>query len=134
LIYLDSCLVIYALELPNGAGQAIRQKFGESANQEFAISPLVIMECLAGPIKSGDTYRRAQYQSYLETFVMVPLSVEAALKAAELRASFRIKTPDAFHLAAALVSGCDALWTNDHRLSTAAGSFAQAILEEASHQ
>jgi predicted nucleic acid-binding protein len=129
-IYLDSCLVIYALELPDSAGEVTRQKLAEAVDQEFAISPLVIMESLVGPIKLGDTYRRTQYVSYFETFVIVPLSVDVSLKAAELRANFGIKTPDALHLAAALVSGCDALWTNDRRLSTAAGSFAQAILEE----
>jgi predicted nucleic acid-binding protein len=129
-IYLDSCLVIYAIEWPDEKGETIRQKLVAAADQEFAISPLVIMECLVGPIKSGDPFRRAQYVRYLENFLVVPLSVDVSFKAAELRANFPIKTPDALHLAAALVSGCEALWTNDRRLAVAGGAFAQAVFED----
>lgn len=39
--------------------------------------------------------------------------------ATELRALHSIKTPDAIHLAAALISGCDEFWTNDKRLAKA---------------
>jgi predicted nucleic acid-binding protein len=37
-------------------------------------------------------------------------------RAAEIRAQYGFKTPDAIHLAAAVVSGGDAFLTNDHRL------------------
>jgi uncharacterized protein len=128
LIYLDSCLVIYALEDPEGRGRAVRQMFAERADEEFAISPLVILECLVGVIKAGDGRRTTLHEQYLSTFVMLPISAEVGAKAAELRAGFALKTPDALHLATALKSGCDALWTNDRRLARAAGDFAVAIV------
>lgn len=40
--------------------------------------------------------------------------------ATELRAHAALKTPDALHLAAALVAGCTAFWTRDQRLAAAA--------------
>ncbi|WP_111721144.1 PIN domain-containing protein [Homoserinimonas sp. OAct 916] len=39
--------------------------------------------------------------------------------AAQLCARHELKTPDAFRLAAAQLSGCDQLWTNDTRLAVA---------------
>lgn len=36
--------------------------------------------------------------------------------ATELRATQRLKTPDALHLAAAIEHGCDSFWTRDNRL------------------
>ncbi|MCI5218746.1 MAG: PIN domain-containing protein [Candidatus Electrothrix sp. LOE2] len=44
-------------------------------------------------------------------------SSEVFDKATELRAQYSLKTPDAIHLAAALVSGCDVFLTNDLRLN-----------------
>jgi predicted nucleic acid-binding protein len=128
LIYLDSCLVIYALEDPKGRGRTVRQMFAERADEEFAISPLVILECLVGVIKAGDGRRRTLHEQYLSTFAILPISPEVGAKAAELRTGFALKTPDALHLATALKSGCNALWTNDRRLARAAGDFAVAIL------
>ena len=42
--------------------------------------------------------------------------------ATELRARYGLKTPDALHLAAAIASDCEELWTNDQRLVRAADS------------
>jgi predicted nucleic acid-binding protein len=50
------------------------------------------------------------------------------LQAAQLRARFGLKTPDALHLACAQHHGCDALWTNDGRLAQASHGLAQNIL------
>jgi predicted nucleic acid-binding protein len=47
---------------------------------------------------------------------VVSLSREVIDCATKIRAHYGFKTPDAIHLAAAVVSGCDAFLTNDHRL------------------
>jgi predicted nucleic acid-binding protein len=127
LIYLDTCLVIYAVERPDFAGMAVRQRMADNSLREFAISPLVVMECLVGPISHGDPQLRAQYQRYLDRFVSVPIGVNVAVRAAELRTTFGLKTADALHLAAAIESGCSEFWTNDRRLSGAAGEFVVVV-------
>ena len=48
--------------------------------------------------------------------------------AAELRARFNLKTPDALHLAAAQCHGCEALWTHDNRLDQASRGLATILL------
>ena len=51
------------------------------------------------------------------------------MHAAQIRAANpTLKTVDALHLAAAQLAGCTTLWTNDKRLTTAAGSFAVDVI------
>ncbi|WP_437486225.1 PIN domain-containing protein [Sorangium sp. So ce1014] len=52
---------------------------------------------------------------------VLPLSAAVFDHAAELRARYGLKTPDALHAAAAIVNGCDELWTNDRRLAAIEG-------------
>lgn len=55
LIYLDTCLLIYAFESDSVFGQRVRKAMqGEPAGR-FAISLLVKFECLVAPMKSGNT-------------------------------------------------------------------------------
>ena len=44
------------------------------------------------------------------------MSREVIDHAAEIRAKYGFRTPDAIHLAAAVVSSCDVFLTNHHRL------------------
>ena len=53
MIYLDTCLVVYAFEDNAERGIATRRRIAEQVTEEFVISPLVKMECLVGPIKDG---------------------------------------------------------------------------------
>ena len=52
------------------------------------------------------------------------LGLNAAVfeKATDLRARLNLRTPDALHLAAAIVSGCDIFLTNDQTLPTMHGN------------
>ncbi|MBK9715381.1 MAG: PIN domain-containing protein [Kouleothrix sp.] len=45
-----------------------------------------------------------------------PIDAVVADQAAELRASYGLRTPDALQIAAALAAGCTAFLTNDARL------------------
>lgn len=126
MIYLDSCLVIYAIE-PNGeATEAVLTAIAE-ADEPFATSPLVLMECLVVPLRNARASLVAAYEGFVGSIETIPLTSAVCRHAAELRATTALKTPDAIHLAAASVGGCSAIWTNDRRLSLAAGDFAVAI-------
>ena len=54
--------------------------------------------------------------------------VAGVLAAAQLRARFNLRTPDALHLACAQANGCEALWTNDDRLVSASHGLAINVL------
>ena len=127
MIYLDSCLVIYLVETKGAARAAVELAMSEARGERFAISPLVVMECLVGPYAAEDEVRRTRFEHVLGPMTMLAMGKTVYGRAARLRASHRLKTPDALHLASALEGGCDELWTNDDRLSRAAGSFARAV-------
>jgi uncharacterized protein len=67
-------------------------------------------------------------ESALALLQTLPMTQPVSLQAAELRAGFNLKTPDALHLACAQHHGFEALWTNDPRLNTASRGMAQAVL------
>ncbi len=126
LIYLDTCLVIYLVEdNPIWSGR-LRARMATEAEQGFAISPLVAMECLVGPLRSGNQEVERTIRAALSGFAMLPIEnvFEAA---ARLRAHFRLKTPDALHLACAQHHGCSAFWTNDRRFEAAGAAFVKTL-------
>jgi uncharacterized protein len=63
-----------------------------------------------------------------EQFAALAMPEAVYLQAAQLRAHFAIRTPDALHLACAQHHGCEALWTNDDRLMQASHGLARNIL------
>ncbi|HRO58175.1 MAG TPA: type II toxin-antitoxin system VapC family toxin [Burkholderiaceae bacterium] len=129
LIYLDTCLLIYAFEADPVFGSRARQALARKPAKCFAISPLVKFECLVGPMRSGNLVLQRYYEEGLAGFVQLPLPEPVFLLGARLRARFGLRTPDALHLAAAQHHGCDALWTNDDRLSSAAHGLASNVFD-----
>jgi predicted nucleic acid-binding protein len=87
------------------------------------VSELTRLECRVGPMRDGDEPLLTQYGRFfaLPSVARVPMTTEVFETATSLRAAHGIHTPDALHLAAAIVGGCDELWTNDDRLANAAG-------------
>jgi uncharacterized protein len=128
LIYLDTCLVIYAIENhPQFASSVVSAMAAQPADA-FAVSPLVKLECLVKPIKANDIGMQRRYERGLGEFVQLALPEAVFLDAAQLRARFNLKTPDALHLACAQHHGCTAIWTNDERLALASHGLAINIV------
>lgn len=125
LIYFDACLLIYLAERHERWGEPVARAMANTPDARFGISPLVKCECLTGPLKRGDPVLERAYHELFEHFVSLPLPERVYLQAAQLRARFNLKTPDALHLACAQHHRCVALWTNDDRL--AAGSLGLAV-------
>lgn len=128
MIYLDSCILIYAVEDESSRGSTVRQRLAEAHSAEIAISHLVIMECLVGPLKSADLTLHDHYVRAFAQFRVLELGRDEFLRAAQLRARQGLKTPDALHLATVQLSGCEELWTNDERLAEAAGGLAVNVV------
>lgn len=126
MIYLDSCLLIYLVESRSRAG-LVRAEMDAAGGTLFAISPLVVLECLVGPLGSGDEVLRSRYERLLGDITLLTMGVSVYERAARLRAAHRLATPDALHLAAALEHGCDELWSSDEKLLRAAGSMARRV-------
>lgn len=129
LIYLDACILIYAVERHPVWGEPLRRRFGRETGESYAVSLLVISECLVGPLRSGNPALVAAFEDVFAAQIQLPLNDETCRAAAQLRADHRLKTPDARHLACALHHRCTALWTNDTRLHAASGGIARALGE-----
>ena len=123
-------MVVYAFEDHPVHGQRVRQAFGGElgADAGLAISPLVKLECLVGPMRSANVALQRYYEDGLAQFTVLDMPEPVFLLAAALRARFGLKTPDALHLATAQFHGCSALWTNDDRLAAASCGLAVNLL------
>ena len=128
MIYLDSCILIYAIEDRGPRGDPVRQALRE-VDAEVAASPLAPHERLVLPARERNPELRDRYLALFERMETVALDTAAFIRSAELRADFGLKTPDALHLAAAQLSECTELWTNDKRLAAASHGLAVDILD-----
>lgn len=80
-------------------------------------SYVTLLELLVKPIKEERFDLVEQYKTILMTQLeMVPLDESVSLRAAELRAKYGIKTPDAIQLASVISKNGDVFMTNDVRL------------------
>jgi predicted nucleic acid-binding protein len=123
-MYLDACILIYAVEDEGPRGSRVRQRLADAGDEVAAISPLVMLECLVGPLRDDNLALHDHYRRAFEQFRVLESGVAEHLRAAELRARHGLRTPDALHLAVAQLSGCTELWTNDGRLATASHGLA----------
>lgn len=128
LIYLDSCLLIYLGERHPRWGEAAARAIAGQSEIDFCISPLVKFECLVGAIKRGDPVLRQSYVELFERFIALTMPDAVYTEAAELRGRFGVPTPDALHLACAQHHRCEAVWTNDDRLTRASHGLARNVL------
>ena len=121
-IYFDSCIVIYLIEGEVKLRSSVAEKMAEQSQVSLNISDLTRLECRVWPIQNSDDELLLLYDSFfaLPEVSTVGINRDVFDLATELRALHSIKTPDAIHLAAALISGCDEFWTNDKRLAKAA--------------
>lgn len=78
-------------------------------------STIVLLEVLVKPLREHDEALTREYQETLlhSRLRLVTVTATIAQEAARLRARYRLKTPDAIHIATALVHRVDALLTNE---------------------
>jgi predicted nucleic acid-binding protein len=79
-------------------------------------SALALTEVLMKPIQATNTHLHQEYRDLLlntKNVSTIAIDINIAVRAAELRATYNLKTPDALHVASAIVAGCDAFLTND---------------------
>ena len=82
------------------------------------ITAVTLAEVLTVPAQAGDRRSLLDYELYLLNFPnlrLVPLDAALARETALVRASCKLRTPDAVQVAAARLAGADGIVTNDHR-------------------
>ena len=122
-IYWDSCIFIYRVQQVKPWCVTIDQHLRSiPAPARLVITDLTRLECRVLPIRTGDDDLLERFDTTfaLPSCEQWPCDHTIFNLAIDLRARHNLKTPDALHLAAALVARCDQFWTNDTRLNQAA--------------
>lgn len=126
-IYLDSCIAIYLVEEHPLYCRPIEHALAQSEGI-VCYSPLTELECLVLPLRLKRADLLDKFSRFFALNLKLAMHDEVYQEAAQLRAEFGIKTPDALHLATARFHRCTELWTNDCRLSGVAGDLAINIV------
>ncbi len=117
---LDSAALIYHLEDVAPFADFTERIFRAvaSGTTRCVISSLSVTELLTKPFAQQDHRAIALIENFLLTFPgleIIPVNYSIARRAAELRAKYRLKTPDATITATALMTNTEALVTNDQQ-------------------
>jgi uncharacterized protein len=129
-VYLDTCVVIYRVEEPPEFLPLVQVAIARYPSGVFCVSPLVYLECLVGALRSPQVDLVARYEAFLHACVCLEMPMAVYRLAADLRAEYGLKTPDALHLATARHHACDVFLTNDDRLGRVAGEMLVNALGE----
>ena len=130
MVFLDACPVIYLVEQPPVWGMKAKARILTllAAGEQFAVTDIVRMECLVGPLKKADARVESDFRTFFTSpdVRVLPITAAVCERAARIRATQGFKPLDSLHLAAAVEHGCTLFLTNDVRLS----SFADIAIEE----
>ncbi len=120
-IALDTSPFIYFVEQNPQYVNVMREVFNRITNNDFRAcsSVITLTEVLVQPLrkknqKLSDNYRDLLFNG--ANFRLFPLTAAIAERAAELRAAYNLRTPDALQIATALENNCDAFLCNDNGL------------------
>ena len=121
-IFIDTAPLIYYIEDTHESYSKALDIFFELNSKmqvQLTTSTISLLEVLVIPLKTKNFELAEKYKFLLcqsNTFKVWNVDVEISAKAAELRAKYRLKTPDAIQVATAICSSSDYFLTNDKQL------------------
>lgn len=126
IVYVDANAVIYSVEKIEPYSSLLMPMWQEARAGTFSIvsSELLLVETLVKPLRMADAVLEVSFRALLlasREMRLAPITVPILDAAAHLRATTRLKTPDAIHAATALAVGCDLFVTNDRDLTRVPG-------------
>jgi predicted nucleic acid-binding protein len=120
-LYLDASAIIYSLEGASAVREAAVRVIEQAEAAPCAVitSRLSRLECRVKPLRDGRQDVLALHDAFFSRPGLVLADVSAGVieRATELRARHGFKTPDALHLATALIEGADSFLTGDGALA-----------------
>jgi predicted nucleic acid-binding protein len=117
-IGVDTSPIIYFVEAHPKYEPLVTAAFQQlsSGALRAVTSVVTLAETLVRPLVNNDTRLQALYRGVLlqtGSLDTRPIDWAVAEQAADLRARYRLRTPDALQIAVALGAGCEAFLTND---------------------
>jgi predicted nucleic acid-binding protein len=119
-IYLDTNIWIYAFEgFPNYSAhieeifKIIDSGLSIAVSSELTLAEILIKPFMDDNIILQSLYRKTFKKS--EKLDLIPINQEILIESARISANYRIKLPDAIHIASAILSECSIFITNDNQ-------------------
>lgn len=122
--YLDSCMVISLIEGSIIQQQLIRQSL---VGRSVFSSELARLEVLIAPIRENDRHSLHRFDQFFATCKIPDFDRAVFKQATRLRVNSKLKTPDALHLAVAVIAGCQEFWTEDKQLKAIADQYLTVV-------
>jgi predicted nucleic acid-binding protein len=120
LYYLDTNIVIYAVEGQQGLQQRARNRMAvlEAAGHRFAASQLTWTESLVIPYRNGDGPLLLDYHRFFMAARLTTVALTSAIhhRAAMIRGAYNYGLADSLHLATAVEYRFDRFLTHDQGL------------------
>ena len=122
-VAIDTNALIYLMERHPLYHDLCKEVFAliEKGHLVGITSVLLLTEVLTKPLKDNNVGLVRAYKAVISTFpnlVIKPIDKHTSILAAELRAKYGVKTPDALFLATAILEKADVFITNDVRLKS----------------
>jgi predicted nucleic acid-binding protein len=116
-IYLDTNVIIRFIEGDSSSRESIRVRLTDE--NLFTTSQLSRLECRCRPMRANDTALLAVYDLFFSAngLRMIEINAKVIDEATSIRAFTGLKSPDALHLAAAIVGGATLFLTGDVQLT-----------------
>ena len=119
-VFWDTMLFFYLLERNPTYVERVRALFESHINRrdELCTSNLALGELMVGSRKIGDDQRAQAFRNTILSynFRILPFDMATTNIYSQIRATTKITTPDAIHLACAAAEGVDVFITNDTNL------------------
>lgn len=120
-VALDTAVFIYYIEEHPDYLPLVEPLFAEidAGARDAVTSALTLLEVLVVPYRAGDLRLAARYELLLtgsRGLHLIDPDRSQLRTAAQLRALYRLRTPDALQIAAALTAQCQTFVTNDRDL------------------
>lgn len=127
-VFLDASAIIYLMEGDAAAQAAVRRSLAQLRQSEgassLAVSALSRLECRVRPLRDDDRSLLERYEAFFADpgLAVIALDADVLDRAAELRARYRLRAPDALQAASLLVADEQGHFvTGDHDFAAVPG-------------
>ena len=133
-LFLDTASVVYYVEEDTRYLALVDPVFDrlDAGTLVAVTSPVTLAECLVMPYRNNQVELQQIFSDLIvngTNVLFASIDREMGRRAAELRARYNLSLTDAFQIAVALQSGCDAFLTNDMTLKRVS-ELSVIVLEE----